>query len=182
LGLLGVHAAGVFEHGVGDVDLESVKLAAKGAGGMDKLRDGEALDFAVSDPGGQLLVNRFEVSGEAFELSGLNAEDAFFGFFEPEEPKFVDARPCALIPLIESGSRHADRLRDFGNRKALDPEFDELLYEICVVHIVYLFSVFGFSLAGGVGQRLSDPKILISDCRSGAFEATGLKFAEIKYK
>jgi hypothetical protein len=136
LGFVGVDAAGVFDQGVGDVDLESVKLTAQRTAEANEFRQTQVFNFADGYFGDDLFVDGLEVRSEALELVGLDAKNALLRFFEPEEPEFVNTRPGALVPVVESGSGDADLLGDFRDGKSLDAEFDEFVYEIRFVHML----------------------------------------------
>ena len=118
------------------MDFERVNLPANGGTHADELREGEVLDHAIGDLGCYLLVDGVQVAGEGFKLGVLGAEEAFFGLFEPEEPELMDTGPGALVPVIEGGSGNADFLGDFRDGKALDPEFDEFVYQFAIMHML----------------------------------------------
>ena len=106
-----------------DMELEVIKLAAKGSCHGDKLWDCELLD-AVADLGGQLVINGFEMTSESFALSLLGAENLLFGLLGSQESKPMDAGAGAVVPVIEGGNRDAKLLGDFLDGLALSPEFN----------------------------------------------------------
>jgi hypothetical protein len=78
------------DQGVGDVDLESVKLTAQRTAEANEFRQTQVFNFADGYFGDDLFVDGLEVRSEALELVGLDAKNALLRFFEPEEPEFCE--------------------------------------------------------------------------------------------